>query len=91
MITIGIRELRQRASKYIALVRRGDIVQVTDRGRPVVMLVPIPQGNEIDRLHAEGRLSPDRGNLLDLGAPLAQASGEAPPSAVLERMRADER
>jgi len=38
---IGVRELRQHASRYLALVARGELVEVTDRGRPVAMLVPV--------------------------------------------------
>jgi prevent-host-death family protein len=91
MISIGIRELRQRASRYLELVRGGNTIQVTDRGRPVALLVPIPQGSEVDRLSAEGRLSSDRGDLLSLGPPLPQAPAEVAASVVLEKMRADER
>lgn len=91
MISIGIRELRQKASRYIALVRSGRTIEVTDRGRPVALLVPIPEGNEVDRLEAEGRLSPDGGDLLELGSPLASVPGASPPSKVLEEMRVDER
>jgi prevent-host-death family protein len=91
MISIGIRELRQRASRYIALVRGGRTIEVTDRGRPVALLVPIPRGSEIERLGAEGRLSPDGGDLLELGSPVAPAPGESLPSKVLEEMRVDER
>jgi prevent-host-death family protein len=38
---IGIRELRQHASQWIAKVRSGVAIQITDRGRPVAQLVPI--------------------------------------------------
>jgi prevent-host-death family protein len=41
MLRIGVRELRQHASRYLALVARGESVEVTDRGRPVAMLVPV--------------------------------------------------
>lgn len=91
MISIGIRELRQRASRYIAQVMSGDTIQVTNRSRPVALLVPIPRGNEIERLTTEGRLSPERGDLLELGPPLSPAPGESPPSVVLAGMRSDER
>ncbi len=91
MISIGIRELRQKASRYIALVRGGSTIQVTDRGRPVALLVPIPQGNQLERLHAEGRLSTAERDLLELGSPLAPVPGTDLPSDVLEEMRADER
>jgi prevent-host-death family protein len=41
MQRIGVRELRQHASRYLALVARGDQIEVTDRGRPVARLVPV--------------------------------------------------
>ena len=91
MRSIGIRELRQQASRYIALVRAGDTIQVTDRGRPVALLVPIPAGSTLDRLAAEDRLLPGEGDLLDLGTPVPPARGKCLPSASLSEMRADER
>src|SRR5680860_37507 len=36
MRSIGIRELRQRASEYLRLVASGETVEVTDRGRPLL-------------------------------------------------------
>ncbi len=40
METIGVRELRQHASRYLARVATGETIEVTDRGRPVALLVP---------------------------------------------------
>lgn len=42
MITVGIRELRQRASELIRMVREeGREVQITYRGTPVALLLPV--------------------------------------------------
>lgn len=41
MDRIGVRELRQNASAYLARVASGESIEVTDRGRPVALLVPI--------------------------------------------------
>jgi prevent-host-death family protein len=41
MDRIGVRELRQNASRYLARVARGESLEVTDRGRPVALLVPV--------------------------------------------------
>jgi len=41
MERIGVRELRQHASRYLARVAGGESLEVTDRGRPVARLVPI--------------------------------------------------
>jgi len=91
MQSIGIRELRQWATRYIALVRQGGTVQITDRGRPVALLVPVPAADEMERLSAEGRLSAACGDLLALGPPLPPAPGQALPSVLLAKHRADER
>lgn len=40
METIGVRELRQHASRYLARVANGESLEVTDRGRPVARLIP---------------------------------------------------
>ncbi|TDD25598.1 type II toxin-antitoxin system prevent-host-death family antitoxin [Kribbella turkmenica] len=40
METIGLRELNQNPSKAVARVRAGETIVVTDRGRPVLRLVP---------------------------------------------------
>lgn len=39
-MNIGIRELRDGLSRYLAAVRGGDVVTVTDHGKPVARLVP---------------------------------------------------
>jgi len=42
MVTVGIRELKQQASKLIRLVSEtGSEVQVTHRGKVVALLVPV--------------------------------------------------
>jgi prevent-host-death family protein len=56
MLRIGVRELRQHASRYLALVARGEPVEVTDRGRPVAMLVPV-HDEPWDALLASNRVS----------------------------------
>jgi prevent-host-death family protein len=58
---VGIRELRQNLSRYVARTARGESFDVTDRGRPVGRLVPPATGEAwLDRLVAEGRLIPAR-------------------------------
>ena len=61
-----MRELRQHASRYLALVARGERVEVTDRGRPVAMLVPV-RGVAWDDLLDSGRILPpdDSTDLVD--------------------------
>lgn len=91
MRAIGVRELRQQASRYLREVERGETIQVTDRGRPVAWLVPVPPSGAVEQLAASGRLVPATGDALDLGPPLPPAQDEALPSDALARARADER
>ena len=62
MQRIGVRELRQHASRYLALVARGEQVEVTQRGRPVARLVPF-RATAWDDLLASGRMSPPEDDL----------------------------
>ncbi|MGH3640654.1 MAG: type II toxin-antitoxin system Phd/YefM family antitoxin [Mycobacterium sp.] len=59
MQQIGIRELRQHASVWVAKVKAGATIQITDRGNPVARLVPINSADQ-DReaLIAAGLLIP---------------------------------
>ena len=91
MKRIGVRELRQHASRYLREVERGHSIEVTDRGRPVAHLVPIPAASGLDALVASGRLTLAMGDLLELGEPLEPVAGAPLPSQALAAARADER
>lgn len=59
MQRIGVRELRQNASRYLDLVKAGESIEVTERGELVALLVPPPRDlTSRDRLIAAGRLLP---------------------------------
>jgi prevent-host-death family protein len=87
---VGVRELRQRASELLRLVEGGETIEITDRGRPVAMLAPLAAGSPLERLRAQGELDPAIGDIDDLGPPLPPLGDEL-PSAVLARLRRDER
>jgi prevent-host-death family protein len=91
MSSVGIRELRQRASELVRRVEQGETIEVTDRGRRVAILTPPPEGNPLDRMRALGEIQPGKGNLDDLPAPLTLAPGVERPSEGLRRLRRDER
>ncbi len=54
--TIGVRELRQHASRYLELVRRGHTVLVTVRGTAVARLVPVPSPDAGTQVRREAAL-----------------------------------
>lgn len=55
---VGVRELRDSLSKHLAQVREGETVVVTDHGRPVARIVPVDHEDPLERLIAEGRVTP---------------------------------
>ena len=83
-------ELRQRASELLRLVERGETIEITDRGRPVALLAPLPEGTPLEVLRAAGDVEAATGDLDELPAPLP-SQGDELPSAVLLRLRRDER
>ena len=91
MASIGVRELRQRASELLRRVEQGETIEVTDRGRRVAVLSPLPEGSTLDRMRASGEIEPAKGRFDDLPAPLVFGHGKERPSEVLRRRRRDER
>ncbi|HEX8917544.1 MAG TPA: type II toxin-antitoxin system prevent-host-death family antitoxin [Chloroflexota bacterium] len=91
MKRIGVRELRQYASTWLHQVEQGESFEITDRGRPVALLVPVRSNDLLERLIASGRLSIAERDVLDLGEPLPPMPGKILPSEALEQARADER
>jgi prevent-host-death family protein len=91
MTSVGVRELRQRASELLRLVEQGETVQITDRGRPIALLTPTPQGTPLERMRAAGDVEAATGDLDDLPEPVTLPTGAEAPSQVLSRLRRDER
>lgn len=91
MTSVGIRELRQRASELLRLVEQGETVEITDRGRPVAVLSPLPDTGPLERLRAAGAVEAATGDINDLPEPLVVPPGVPPPSETLAALRRDER
>ena len=91
MTSVGVRELRQRASELLRRVEQGEVIEITDRGRPVAQLSPLPAGAPLEQMRAAGDIEPASGELDELPEPLALLEDVEPPSSVLARLRRDER
>ena len=57
---VGVRDLRDHLSHYLDRVRDGEEVIVTDRGRAIARVVPVGTERVLDRLVAEGIVTPAR-------------------------------
>ena len=91
MASVGVRELRQRASELLRRVEAGETIEITDHGRPVAALTPLPALSPLERLRASGDVMSATGSFHDLPPPLKLRPGQEPPSKVLEQLRRDER
>jgi prevent-host-death family protein len=91
MTSVGVRELRQSASELLRRVEQGETIEITDRGRPVALLSPLPDRGPLERLRAGGQLDEASGDLDELPDPLVLPTGAASASTVLARLRRAER
>ncbi|MGH8932086.1 MAG: type II toxin-antitoxin system Phd/YefM family antitoxin [Egibacteraceae bacterium] len=92
MLSIGIRELRQHASRYVRMAKTGQRVAVTERGVLVAYLVPADEsGSLLDRLVTAGEYEPPAGRILDLLPPPPVPEGQRPLSEIVEELRNEER
>ena len=90
MTRVGVRELRQRASELLRLVESGETIEITDRGRPVAQLGPIPSGSPLEQLRRTGEIEPAAADFDELPDPLPSTAGRL-PSEVLAGLRDAER
>jgi prevent-host-death family protein len=84
--TAGVREFRDKLSKYLRGVEHGETVLLTDHGRPIAYVVPTSGGSELTELpreEREARQLLEDGLVSHLGT---QDEGEWPkPMRVLKR------
>lgn len=89
MAEVPIRELNQETAKVLARVKRGEEVDITERGVVVARLVPA-EPSPIGRLLATGNLRPPQAS-----GPLPRPRGDVRTTqesgALLEELRGEER
>lgn len=87
---VGVRELRQNLSVYLDRVKAGESLEVTEHGRPVARLgpTPTPQMSIVDRMIADGRITPATHDHRLTPLPPADPAPEYPSlSEILHEMR----
>lgn len=95
MDSIGVRELRQNASRYLDRVKKGESIEVTERGVPVAVLSPLPakRRSRYQQMVEDGLITPGSGNLREILArprPPLDPNYEGPSIAqILDELRGD--
>ncbi len=90
---VGVRELRQNLSVYLARVKAGETLEVTEHGQPVAQLGPRATRplSIIDRMIAEGRITPATFDHRKIKLPTALPDPRRPTlSEILKEMRDEE-
>ena len=83
---VGVRELRQNLSVYLARLATGVTFRVTDRGKAVALLIPLPeQTSVLERLVASGRATAPTGDLLSLPLLKGRRSNKVSEALVADR------
>ena len=67
MVEAKIGELKNHLSRYLALVRKGQIVRVLDRDVPIAQIVPISYGQGEQPAGAEALIALERKGILRRG------------------------
>jgi prevent-host-death family protein len=45
-VRVGVRELRDGLSEYLARVKKGEHIEVTQRGQAIALLLPLPDADQ---------------------------------------------
>lgn len=58
MTDVGVRELKARLSEYLDRAAKGEVIRVTERGRPKALLAPLPGRLRLEEGIADGWIRP---------------------------------
>lgn len=88
---IGVREIRQNLSVYLDRVKAGETLHVTEYGRVVAILAPLPAErlSPLERMVREGRAIAPKGSLKDRRPPQPGDPNAPPMQQILDEMRED--
>jgi prevent-host-death family protein len=92
MVSVASRELKNRLGRYLQLVREGQPVQITDRGKPIGCILPVSvagshrQTETLTRLLASGTLRLGTGRIRRSHKPAIATPGKS-----VAEMLADDR
>ena len=90
MRQVGIRALKQNASEVIAEVTNGETIVITDRGRPVAQISPLPNSPLATHI-ASGMIVRAKNSKKKLPQPISRQKNAPSLSELLIEMRNKER
>lgn len=86
MISVGIKELKEKLSGYVDKVRHGEEIVVTDRGKEIALVIPISrERSAVKQLVVSGRAAWAGGK--PVGVKGIRAKGGSMAKTVLEDRR----
>lgn len=80
---VGVRDLKAKLSSYLARAAAGEVITVTDRGRPIAVLSPPPGTVDLEAAAAAGWLC------RATGGPLRPVRRQSATGSVLDALRED--
>jgi prevent-host-death family protein len=93
MVTVASRELKNRLGRYLKLVRQGQPVRITDRGKPIGCILPLEGPHEstemtrVSQLLASGGLTLGSGTLRRSWKPAPVKPGRSTTEMIAEYRR----
>lgn len=88
---VGVRELRQNLSVHLDRVKAGETLQVTEFGRVVAILAPLPAErlSPLERMVREGRATAPARSLKGLPLPTPGHPNAPSTESIFDEMRAE--
>lgn len=90
MKVVGVAELKAKLSEYLAMVKGGEEILITERGKPIAKMVKAePMDDELERLVQKGIVRPPIKPLPDdfFDRPRPKAKGEPISQTVIRERR----
>jgi prevent-host-death family protein len=86
IIEVGVRDLKNNLSRYLERVKLGDLIVVTDHGRPVAHLISVDKGDDkMGNLVAAGIIQAPKSQVRELPKRRIQSKGSVSELVIAER------
>ncbi|MCL4377308.1 MAG: type II toxin-antitoxin system prevent-host-death family antitoxin [Actinobacteria bacterium] len=89
MLRVGIRELKNKLSRYLKKVKEGEVLIITDRNRDMALIQPLDFSSykEIHELIKEGSAAWNSGKPVNISTPVQVKTGKSISEIVIKDRR----